>query len=693
MRLEAFRVQNFKKVRDTGKVTLRDLTCFVGKNESGKSSIFRGLSKLNPSDGEKLNGLKEFPRRRYTSEFKQQDWPVATGWFVLSSEDRAKLATFTPLLKDVERVEVTRHYSNQLSVGFEPGHRVKQVMLAELRETIEGAIDAIRALTAPEGKGEALAPLKTSALNGLTQSKAAIGGANGVASRAQVDQAMNVVAAQANEEWSKKTFEPTLAPFRRLGERASSEEKLASARNWVAANLPRFVYFDNYHMLDSAVHVPTFIQQLQQNSSLPRVRTTNCLFKHVGLDPFHLNRLGSQAQGHAYTEAVKQYFDERAILASSASNAMTEKFRHWWEQRHHVFRYGLDGDHLRVWVSDDMDPSEIELDQRSAGMQYFFSFYLVFLVEAQDAHANSILLLDEPGLHLHGTAQGAVVRFLEKLSKENQTLYTTHSPFMVDVNHLERVRAVYEAQDGTTRISEDVWPRDKDTLFPLQAALGYQVVQSLFIAPKQVIVEGMTDMWLLKALNHALGHKGRVQLSPTTAILPAAGATKMAPLASLLLAHDVAFVALLDGDEPARRAGKKLSEQLFNGDGTRCLFVADVLGVESGEIEDVFAGEDYFSAVKLAYPGLELDFTPTERLIPGVVNRMEALFKRQSLGVFEKVKVAALLRDWVLENPDKLSPSTVDAAERLLLAVNNSLGDKLADVQGPLPKTVLPEAR
>src|SRR2546428_12272964 len=69
MRLEAFRVQNYKKIRDTGWVSCRDLTCFVGKNESGKSATFRALSKLNPSDGEKLDGLKEFPRRRYTDEF------------------------------------------------------------------------------------------------------------------------------------------------------------------------------------------------------------------------------------------------------------------------------------------------------------------------------------------------------------------------------------------------------------------------------------------------------------------------------------------------------------------------------------------------------------------------------------------------------------------------------------------------
>ena len=88
MRLEKFRIQNYKKVQDTNWVNCRDLTALVGKNEAGKSAIFRGLSELNPSDAEKYDGLKEFPRRRYTDEFKSHDWPVASGLFVLEKSEK-----------------------------------------------------------------------------------------------------------------------------------------------------------------------------------------------------------------------------------------------------------------------------------------------------------------------------------------------------------------------------------------------------------------------------------------------------------------------------------------------------------------------------------------------------------------------------------------------------------------------------
>ena len=168
---------------------------------------------------------------------------------------------------------------------------------------------------------------------------------------------------------------------------------------------------------------------------------------------------------------------------SAASASVTQKFTSWWEQRKPKFRYQIDGKNFRVWVSDDLDPSEIELDQRSAGMQYFFSFHLVFLVETRDKHTNFILLLDESGLQFHGTAQQKTVEFLNKISNDNQLLYTTHSPFMIDGDHLENVKIVFEDKKnyGVTKVSDDVWSNDKDSLFPLQAGLGYSSDQTLFL--------------------------------------------------------------------------------------------------------------------------------------------------------------------------------------------------------------------
>jgi predicted ATPase len=672
MRLEAFRVQNYKKVRDTGWVTCRGLTVFVGKNEAGKSAIFRGLSKLNPSDGERYDGLKEFPRRRYTDEFFSQDWPVASGRFVLDDAERQALAELCPVLKGVKRVEVTRHYSGTLSCEFEPKPKEIPVSRAELRDAIDEAITQLRDLTAPEGKGEALTPVKQGSLAALEAAKNAAAG-DSDAPKSVIEQAVNAIATHSNEDWQKKLLDPVVLPFKELDKRAAIVEKLAYARTWVQTHLPKFIYFDRFDVLDSSIHIPTFVQQI--NGGGPRVRTTHCLFRHVGLDVQKLVGLGRHQPGQGEDTNIRRQVDERAILTSSASNAITQKFEDWWEQRQHKFRYQVDGDYFRIWVSDDLDPSEIELDQRSVGMQYFFSFYVVFLVESEGEHANSILLLDEPGLHLHGTAQAKVVKFLEKLSKDNQTLYSTHSPFMVDADHLERARAVYEDDDGSTRISEDIWPRDKDCLFPLQAALGYQLAQGLFLSKRQLLVEGLTDYWLIKALNEAFALRKLTTLRSGIAVVPSAGISKLLPLASMLTGHDVEVTALLDGDEPARREGKKLADNLLGGKGHKCLFIGDFVTMRQAELEDIFPEDEYLSAVRQAYSDVDLKFNTAEKAIPEIVNRVQMFFERKNLGRFEKWRPAAILRDRILAEPEDVSKTVCDTMVRIFGAINSLFSD------------------
>lgn len=674
MKLTRFRVQNYKKIRDSGWITVRDLTVFVGKNESGKSALFRGLSKLNPSDGEKYDGLKEFPRRRYTDEFTREDWPVASAEFALDDSEREELQQLCLELTGTTHIRATRHYSWRLVVEFQRPLDVPPVTRREFEDVLEQVQQQVQELTAPEGKGDALGAIKQALQQSLAQLRAqqAAHPPEEVLPKTELQQAATILAQQANEDWQRDLLALSRERIQDLLARADLLERLHRAQQWVEQRLPKFVCFDRYDVIDSAIHLPSFARQLNQTPPPPRVRTTRCLFEHVGLDVHRLASLGEHQPGQGPNEQIRRLVDERAIHFSSASNAMTQKFQDWWEQRRHKFRYQADGDYFRIWVSDDLDPSEIELDQRSQGMQYFFSFYVVFLVETKGAHANSILLLDEPGLHMHGTAQAKVVKFLERLASENQTLYTTHSPFMVDGDHLERVRVVYEDEEGTTRVSEDVWPRDKDSLFPLQAALGYGLVQTLFVAKHQVIVEGLTDYWLLKALDQALRAAGRPALRDDVVLVPSAGLSKLFPLASMLVGHEVEVVALLDGDEPGRREGKKLVEKLLGGDNGRCVFIGDFTPSPQAELEDIFPESEYLAAVAEAYGQASLSFGSEEASITGVVEKVKALLGRLGLGELEKWRVAQVLRDRILADPGRVSAEVLDRAEAIFRAVNQA---------------------
>ncbi|MBP2322622.1 putative ATPase [Kibdelosporangium banguiense] len=673
MELQAFRVQNYKRIEDTGWINCHDLTVLVGKNEAGKSAVLRGLSKIKPSDGEGYDGLREFPRRRYTDEFDDDDWPVASVRLLLNDDERAELSEITAALSDVTTAEVTRRYSGKYVVGFTPQQGVKIVTRRQADQAVEEARSLLADAVAPDGRGEDLRVLKEQIGAALTNAVNAIPSNHAIVSLAQAEALLAAVTQHINEEWQQPCLNPVAEPLREVVGRSRTHVRLGEARDWVVKQMPQFVYFDRYDVLDSSVHVPTFIQQLTSTPHAPRVRTTHCLFRHVGLDVREIHRLGVHQPGQPENDAVRRQIDERAIRTSSASQAMTRKFGEWWLQRRHTFRYQADADYLRIWVSDDLDPSEIELDQRSVGMQYFFSFFLVFLVEAEDAHVNSILLLDEPGTSLHGLAQAKIVEFLRKLSKDNQVLYSSHSPFMIDAEHLETVRPVYEdPTTGSTKISEDVWPKDKDALFPLQAALGYQLAQSLFISKRQVAVEGMTDYWIFKALDHAVSATGRTGLDPSIIITPSGGASRMIPLASMLIGHQIDVVAVLDGDEPGRREGKKLVERLL-GDANRTVFTGDYTpdGNTTGETEDLFPDDYFLTAVKKAYGSIDLRPNADEKQISNIVDRLTALFTRKGHGEFEKWKVNRALADQIEDDPHHVPAETLDAASMMFEKINN----------------------
>ena len=60
---------------------------------------------------------------------------------------------------------------------------------------------------------------------------------------------------------------------------------------------------------------------------------------------------------------------ERQILLSSASAKLTDNFKRWWKQGNYLFDLQVDGNFFKIWVSDNLRPEKISLDNRSTGLQ------------------------------------------------------------------------------------------------------------------------------------------------------------------------------------------------------------------------------------------------------------------------------------------------------------------------------------
>lgn len=385
-----------------------------------------------------------------------------------------------------------------------------------------------------------------------------------------------------------------------------------AAVDLVIKKLPKFVYYSTYGNLDSEIYLPHVIANLSRPDlgvrEQAKARTLKVLFEFVRLQPQEIHELGrdfmdpanpTRQPTSAEVAEIAEKKKQRSILLQSGSTMLTTEFRSWWKQGEYRFRFEADGDHFRIWVSDDKRSEEIELEGRSTGLQWFLSFYLVFLVERVDAHEGAILLLDEPGLSLDPLAQRDLSEFFQGLSKDNQLLYTSHSPFLIDADRLDRARKVYVDTDGTSKVTPDLSATGGDAMqrgaaYAVHAALGLTVAESLLLGCTPVIVEGASDQHYLTGIKNLLVAAGRLKPGRELVFPPAGGAKGVKAVASILCGRDEALpVALLDGDPPGRAMAKQLRENLYTEKPDL------VLDVDS-EIEDLLPPEIVARAGPLA---------------------------------------------------------------------------------------------
>ena len=311
-------------------------------------------------------------------------------------------------------------------------------------------------------------------------------------------------------------------------------------------------------------------------------------------------------------------FESRKAELEAAANDITQQIFEYWTQNQEL-QVELDIDSqvivdtnnnqqvahkfLEIRMRDLRHSMTTNFSTRSSGFQWFFSFVAGF---SEYQNADVIVLLDEPGLGLHGRAQADLLRFIDErlAAKEGQVVYTTHSPFMVDPAKLERVRLVEDnfskssPTQGST-ISSDVMSVNGDTIFPLQAALGYDLAQNLFIGGANLVVEGPADyVFLLSASQYLLSLK-RQGLNQQWRIVPVGGIDKIPTFVALLGSHLDVTVLVDSRGAPNQKLSNLINQGMLQQH--RLIGVAQVTQKNSADIEDVFTVDEYLALYNAAY--------------------------------------------------------------------------------------------
>lgn len=652
MKLKQFRIQNYRSITDSGHIHVGQLTSLLGRNESGKSNLLRALHSLNPSDGFKaLSKVKDFPRHRRLEECSDTTPVVATLW-ELDDADRTELGKIWARGGTATAVRIGRAYGDRRTVGFDgvsaqefdaaaikskvrkivPAVKAKAAKLGEqVRTVLEAAADKFDADVAPSADALAWANKAKPALAALRQAMATADAELTDAQDAHVVELEDLADAIAGDiEGEKK------------------------ARQWVIEQMPVFMYLEEYPELNGHQNIAEFLQRKEQSKQTAADVNFEKMCKVAGLRPEELQNL-----------LVQKEHETRNQLANRASAVITSEIRRLWKDRPLKVRFDTDAEHINTFVSDPNATFDVEvnLNERSRGFQWFFSFYVTFAADTNGGAAeDAILLLDEPGLYLHAKSQRDLLNHFEADFK-NQILYTTHSPFMVPTHRLDTVRTVSIAEEVGTTVSNDP-SGDARTLFPLQAALGYDLAQSLFIGPNNLVVEGVTDYWALSSISEYLNSNGGGGLRGDITITPAGGAQKIPYMVALLSSEQLNVLALLDHERDAKTTRDELVKSKLISD-KNVIFIADAFGSsppKEADMEDLIDAKVYETLVHESYAkelkGISLKVNDK---IPRIAKRFEDAFKTAGLE-FHKTRPMRLLLAKMGTDPKQIV--TQDVADR-----------------------------
>lgn len=660
MKLLKFKVEKFRSVQSSGWIDIDQVNALIGENESGKTNLLLPLWKLNPSSNGKINLLSDAPRGEYAAirdlPDDEKPWFV-TAIFCLSDSERREISEIAGCDENwVSEAKISRRYDGQYRVSFPQANPPRQCQKTVILPIFDGFVEKLGGLQTNKTDQKPSLDLIDLA-NSLT---ASMDDESNLSTRRLERIIQSFEAFDLNKlsktggvvEIYKNYLEELKGALATIS--ADSPNNNQDARNAAIKLMPTFIYYSNYGNLDGQIYLPRVIEDLEREDltekEAAKVRTLKVLFEYVKLDPSEILELGQDLPSqNAASDAVENKAEqkrERTVLLDSAGDAFTRSFSEWWKQGNYLFQFRADGDHFKVWVADKVRTEKIELENRSTGLQWFFSFFLVFLNERHDTHEGSVLLLDEPGVTLHPMAQKDLFAFFEGLANDNQLIYTTHSPFLMDPDKLDQVKAVYVDKNGHSAVSSDLRARansgtdsEQKAIFPVHSALGITVSEVLFVGCTLILVEGPSDQYYLNAIKNIL--IGRGLITPSTEILfVPAGGTRGIKSTSRILSYgeDSYPFVLLDGDPSGIQTKKHLSEQTYEGRPELIYSLDNCLEISDPETEDLMDTELVAKIISKEFRGRD-DFEDIYKNDKSIIPQVKAYCTSEDIELHKGWKV------------------------------------------------------
>ena len=593
MRLRKFRVRAFRCIHDSGEITVGDLAAFIGRNESGKTTILQALTLLNRDER-----ISELDLCDEMNEELKNEINLAEGDFDLSQHERSIIKEKFPSLPEIKKIKLFRtNQKEKVQYEFED---------IQFGETDNGELNSW------ENFSKQIIGFLDTIPNHLRIQVDTTFFEEGVpknqeefdSGMAEFSNQFHVIAVQESkviEEW-EKIYEKPENQFSNL---LSGESQRTALQNFIASELhPRFVYFSDYKKIYGNINLNEYLKEENREKAesiefieeFDKAETVRNLFYLAELNLKELDEVKTSP-----SKCIK--------LLNAASNRLTAKLNPAWkgDPIHVDLRYNP-GNIMSVVISDVHKDGTVTntglLNRRAEGFKWTFSFIVNFAAETQRAELKeAILLLDEPARNLHPTQQMGISDLLRNLAGSNQVLYATHSPFMIfDYTPGSLLVVELDKRKHLSRIFYDYWNADDKTLTPILYGLSRGQVESIVdreIGTNSrpiIIVETMSDSMYLNAFDKFL-QDPNISMNPLN-VIAAYNKNSVLPLAIFYRNHGYRTFVLLDNTEESKQISAQLTSNEFSS--VQIIFF-EREGKKLESIEDYIVLQDYLHPVNQTY--------------------------------------------------------------------------------------------
>lgn len=591
MKVNMIKINNYKSIgKEKNILEMDDINIIVGKNESGKSNVVEALSGID------LTGIEE------NGYFERKNKMNLTSPISVELE----LQPYKSELKKDKQISKMRIFINSYyDIEYEGGFSDSIANNKDFNTARNTVLDIVEN-------------------NTITWQK--------VENKNKFNELIESIKSAEKKMFINFTYVDDLIMRLKSSQYSFKEElteNLKICKNLLLSYhnyLPKFFFIDDYSLKSD------YTKEELKKDNTPEIITFKKMLMASDIDFDEFIGYWNNTDN-----AIKKQIEKNFNI--SLKSNLVDKFNKFYTQEQVSVEF--DFHESSVSLLFDSTGTYMSYDERSQGLKWYFNTFIKMQAENLDSN-NVIYMMDEPGTKLHVNAQKELISFFKDLTKkDNQIIYTTHSPYMLDQHNLNYVRLVTKDSNGYTYIHNtfhSLPDSDKtkiDTMTPIYDAMGFDYKYNFGPSSnkKNIVVEGPSDYNYIKAY---LFQK-KISVKNTPYIIPSTGVNNVNRIVSILIGWGCDYTIILDNDAQGRTEYQKLlnklnvsTDNIFFTDGT------NVLNKNANHmIENVFSKDDYNKFIEQPdYKNLKNYYS---KQILEKMTKKELTFSKETMNNFDKI--------------------------------------------------------